>query len=85
MCSLTLIARWRCVDALFIIMARGHLYFHRTLRDRTALDGTTLHRATVLDSDCSVVVDRCRPDFEGGPLIRLLFRPTNLLSGLFAN
>ena len=31
-----------CIDALFIIMARGHLCFHKTARDRTALDGTTL-------------------------------------------
>ena len=33
---------------------------------------------------CSVVVDcwRCRPDIEGGQLIRLIFMPKNLLSGL---
>ena len=29
-----------CIAALFIVVARGHLCFHRTVRDRTALDGT---------------------------------------------
>ena len=95
-----------CIDALFIIVARGHLYFHRTVQDRTALDVITvqfdLYCACIcancrlsaqvftfpltyavklliycrLAADvrvwrrCSVVGVRCRPDVEGGLLIR---------------
>ena len=64
------------------------MYFHRTVRDRPA----TVWRR------CDVVVDRwrCRPDVEGGPLIRSnlylkkvlntkLIWPKNLLSALLAN
>ena len=40
------------------------MYFHRTVRDRTA----TVWRRYSVDVDVDVVVDRwrCRPDVEGG-------------------
>ena len=45
------------------------MYFHRTVRDRTA---TVWRRCSVA---VDVVVDHwhCRPDVEGGPLIRSYF------------
>ena len=45
------------------------MYFHRTVRDRTA---TVWRRCSIA---VDVVVDRwhCRPDVEGGPLIRSYF------------
>ena len=102
------------IDVLLIV-ACGHMYFHGTVRNRTALDGTTqfdVYSACIcanyrlsahvltfvrklliycrLAADVRVwrrcsVVGCCRPDVEGGPLIRSVFRPKNLLSGLFAN
>ena len=49
---------------------------------RLAADVRVWRRCSI---DVDVVVDRCRPDVDGGPLIRSIFLPTNLLSGLFAN
>ena len=45
------------------------MYFHRTVRDRTA---TVWRRCSIA---IDVVVDcwRCRPDVEGSPLIRSYF------------
>ena len=45
------------------------MYFHRTVRDRTA---TVWRRCSVA---VNVGVDRwrCRPDVEGGPFIRSYF------------
>ena len=40
----------------------GHMYFHRTVRDRTA----TVWRRCSVDDDRW----RCRPDVEWGPLVR---------------
>ena len=40
------------------------MYFHRTVRDRAA----TVWRQCSVAVD--VVVDRCKPGGEGGPLIR---------------
>ena len=43
------------------------MYFHRTVRDRTATVWRRCSNAVVVDR-C-----RCRPDVEGGPLIRSNF------------
>ena len=55
----TLITRWRYVTMHCLSWNGGHMYFHRTVRDRAA----TVWR------QCSVAVDvdrwRCRPDVEG--------------------